>query len=117
VFSAINELLDVFLRAGGTGVLVGSCATPLPSWKLEAAGAALFGLALLSKESAVILLPLFLLPAPPRSGSGYGRTACCAVRGGFHRRQPRQFIPLYRRPAFPLRAVWITWPQSFGALL
>jgi hypothetical protein len=62
-FSAINELLMFFFGLAALACWAKSSAAERPSWKLEILSAALFSLAILSKESAVFLFLLFLLPA------------------------------------------------------
>jgi hypothetical protein len=122
-FSAINELLMFFfglasllcwLRAGfGQG-----------RWRLELAGTLLFGLALVSKESAVVLLPLFLLAIP---GSGIG------WRESIGRLLPRAALVLlavvsiaasrsnsfrFSDGSFSLHApFWVTWPYGVARVL
>ncbi|HEY1760637.1 MAG TPA: hypothetical protein VGG72_35000 [Bryobacteraceae bacterium] len=63
-FSANNELL-LFLF-GGASLLcwIKASSRPANEWLLRAAGLLLFVLALLSKESAYIFVPLFLLATP-----------------------------------------------------
>jgi len=120
-FSAINELLMFlfgmasllcWLRAGaGKG-----------RWRLEAAGTALFALALLSKESAVALLPLFFLAVPESDRRGQllrllprGALAALAVAS----------IAVSRSNSFRLSdgsfslhsPVWITWPYGIARVL
>jgi hypothetical protein len=122
-FSAINELL-LFLF--GMGALL--CWRKLAArgrgggWGLEAAGLALFTLALLSKESAVVFLPLFLLAG---GGEDWRRTAArlapylllgagavaliVASRGTSFR---------FSDGSFSLRApFWITWPRNILRVL
>ncbi len=61
-FSAINELLQFVF---GVGALVcWRAAVDRGDWRRHLAGLTLFACALISKESAVILLPLFLLVVP-----------------------------------------------------
>lgn len=61
-FSAINELLQFVFGVGA--LLCWRWAVDRGGWKGHVAGMLLFALALISKESAVILLPLFVLAAP-----------------------------------------------------
>jgi hypothetical protein len=117
-FSAINELL-LFLF--GMGALL--CWLKLAGrvqrrgWGLEAAGVGLFALALLSKESAVVMLPLFLLAA----GRGdwrrtaarlapyllLGATAVASVAA------TRGYSFRFSDGSFSLHApFWITWPRN-----
>ena len=61
-FSAINELLQFAL--GVWALLCWRWAVDRGGWTGHVPGVLLFALALISKESAVILLPLFVLAAP-----------------------------------------------------
>ena len=61
-FSAINELLQFAFGVGA--LLCWRWALDRGEWKGHVPGVLLFALALISKESAVILLPLFVLVAP-----------------------------------------------------
>jgi hypothetical protein len=117
-FSAINELLMFFFGLAALACWARDCAAERPSWKLSASGVALFGLALLSKESAVVLLPLFLLIAAPRQWRRlWPHAVLCALavasivasRGNSFR---------FTDGSFSLSApFWITWPQSLMRLL
>lgn len=108
-FSAISELL-MFLF--GIGALV--------CWarKRPAASAALFALALLSKESAVILLPLFLLCAAPREWKRlWPHAALCALAlASIAASRSNSFR--FSDGSFSLAApFWITLPLSLARLL
>jgi hypothetical protein len=117
-FSAINELLMFFFGLAALACWVKSCAAPQPSRKLEAASAALFLLALLSKESALVLFPLFLLPATRSRWKrlwlhialcGLAAASIVSSRGHSFR---------FSDGSFSLAApFWITWPQSYARLL
>jgi hypothetical protein len=61
-FSAIDELLQFVFGLGS--LLCWRWAVDRGGWKGHVLGVLLFALALISKESAVILLPLFVLTAP-----------------------------------------------------
>ena len=61
-FSAINELLQ--FAFGIAALLCWRAAVARGDWRQHVAGVALFAMALISKESAVILLPLFVLVTP-----------------------------------------------------
>jgi len=120
-FSAVNELLQFLF---GMGALW--CWTELQSgdrsWAVELAGVGLFALALLSKESAVAILPLFLLVA----------------RRGEWRRTAVRLIPYVLLAAMAMAEVvasrdisfrfsdgsfswhapfWITWPRNYFRVL
>jgi hypothetical protein len=62
-FSAINELYMFLFGAASLALWLLAC-RPGSRWYWQAASALLFALALLSKESAAVWLPLFLLAAP-----------------------------------------------------
>ncbi|MGO9261786.1 MAG: glycosyltransferase family 39 protein [Bryobacteraceae bacterium] len=91
-------------------------------WLWNAAGVAAFALALLSKETAVILLPLFLLAAPradwrralrrliPYALLGLVVAASILAQHGHSFR--------FTDGSFSLSApFWITWPRGMGRLL
>ena len=107
-FSAVNELL-----------MFGFGMASLLCWRQrrEAASAALFALAMLSKESAVILLPLFLLSDPSR----WKRLAPHAVLtalalGSVIESRSNSFR--FSDGSFSFSApFWITWPRSMARML
>jgi hypothetical protein len=108
-FSAINELFVFFF---GLGALV--------CWlhKRPIASAALFALALLSKESAVILLPLFLLTVAPREWKRLWLHAalCVAALASIAASRSNSFR--FSDGSFSLSApFWITLPVSLARLL
>ena len=122
-FSAINELLVFFfgmasllcwLRSGvGKG-----------RWRLELAGTVLFALALLSKESAVVLLPLFLLTAPGVATQRVTATWRLLPRvalvllalGSIAVSRSNSFR--FSDGSFSLHApFWITWPYGIARIL
>jgi hypothetical protein len=107
-FSAVNELL-----------LFGFGMASLVCWLRgrEAASAGLFAMALLSKESAVVLLPLFLVADPGRwrrlaPHVVLGMLALASVmesRGNSFR---------FHDGSFSLAApFWLTWPRSMMRLM
>jgi hypothetical protein len=120
-FSAISELLLFFF---GMAALL--CAFKAAErkrvWPWQLAGTLLFALALLSKESAVFLLPLFLLATP---AAGWRRwlvrlfphaalvaLAVASIAAG------RAYSFRFSDGSFSLHApFWITWPHSFARLL
>jgi hypothetical protein len=121
-FSAINELLVFFfgmasllcwLRVGaGEG-----------RWRLELAGTLLFALALLSKESAVVLLPLFFLAEPDSDADRRGllwlvpRAALVLLAlGSIAVSRSNSFR--FSDGSFSLHApFWITWPYGVARVL
>ena len=108
-FSAINELLLFFF---GLAALV--------CWMRGRtfASAALFALALLSKESAVILLPLFVLVSPPRQWKRLWPLALLTGLAVASIAVSHENSFRFNDGSFSLAApVWITWPQSFARLL
>src|SRR4051794_38464827 len=64
-FSAINKLLMFFFGMASLWCWRSAPDKASPAWGKELAGVALFTLALLSKESAIFLLPLFVLAVEP----------------------------------------------------
>jgi len=107
-FSAINELLMFCFGLAS-----------LWCWlrRREALSAVLFALALLSKESAVVLLPLFLLTDPARWKrlAPHAGLACLAIASVM---QSRANSFRFNDGSFSLSApFWITWPRSMGRLL
>ena len=120
-FSAVNELLMVLF---GLGALL--CWTLAFSrernWMLRLCGIVLFALALISKESAVIFLPLFLLTIPVTNWrrtivpllpyclpAGLALASIAAARHSSFR---------FSDGSFSLSApFWITWPRGFARIL
>ncbi len=106
-FSAINELW-LFLFG----------ALALWAWRKDRAwGVAPFALALISKESAVILLPLFYLAAPHRNWRRWlPYVAVAAVVTGSIFLGPSTFR--FGDGSFSWRApFWITWPRGVARVL
>ena len=117
-FSAINELLMFFFGLAALACWTKSCAARLPSLKLEAASAALFALALLSKESALFMLPLFLLPAAPSSWKRLWPHACLCAMAAASIVSSRGHSFRFSDGSFSLAApFWITWPLCYARLL
>ena len=121
-FSAINELLMFLFGMASLWCWKSAPDGTRPAWRKELAGVALFALALLSKETAIFLLPLFLLAVEPEQ---------------WRRRLPR-LVPhvvlvllalasiaqsrsnsfRFNDGSFSLHApFWLTWPHSFARLL
>jgi hypothetical protein len=121
-FSAINELLMFLFGMASLWCWRSTPDEGKPAWGKELAGVALFALALLSKESAIFLLPLFVLTVEP---------------GEWRRRLPRlaPYVVLvglallsiaesrsnsfrFADGSFSLHApFWLTWPRSLFRLL
>jgi hypothetical protein len=111
-FSAINELLMFFF-----GLAALFCWLQ-PSRKLQAASAGLFALALLSKESAVFLLPLFLLTAPRAEWKRLWPHAILCALAAASIASSRGNSFRFSDGSFSLAApFWITWPLSYARLL
>ena len=111
-FSAVNELLQFLF---GMGALW--CWLHDRGWKTWIAGPVLFALALLSKESAVVFLPLFLLAdfGRPWRLLPYLALAAVAVASVV---ASRDISFRFSDGSFSLHApFWITWPTSFARLL
>jgi hypothetical protein len=116
-FSAINELLLFFFGAASLLCWIRAARSRRP-WAPRLGSAALFALALLSKESAVILLPLFLLISPRRAAlrlaphmalAGLAIASVLASRASSFR---------FTDGSFSLDApFWITWPRAVARLL
>jgi hypothetical protein len=119
--SAINELLLFFFGAASLLCWIHADRLRRP-WLARLGSLALFALALLSKESAVILLPLFLLAPRPSSAAraamrlaphmalaGLAIASVLASRGSSFR---------FSDGSFSLDApFWITWPRAVARLL
>jgi len=120
-FSAINELLQFLF---GMGALW--CWAKLPAhdrnWGLQLAGVALFALALLSKESAVAILPLFLLVGGRKE---WRRTAvrlipyaALAALALVEVVASRDISFRFSDGSFSWHApFWITWPRNYSRVL
>lgn len=116
-FSAVNEL---WLFLFGMGALL--CFLR----RHTAAGVGLFALALVSKESAAAVLPLFLLVGPAAEWrrsivrqaarlAPYGLLAAVAVASIF---ATRSYSFRFSDGSFSLHApFWITWPHSYLRVL
>lgn len=110
-FSACNELLQF---------LFGAAALLLWLRGRALASAACFALALLSKESAVIWLPLFALAAPDGRRAlprllPHAVLAALAVAAVW---ATRAYSFRFSDGSFSLHApFWLTWPRSFARLL
>ena len=116
-FSAINELLQFLFGMGALWCWL----TRDRGWVRQAAGIGLFALALLSKESAVVVLPLLLLTAlrdwkrdalrlaPFAVLAALAVASVVASRGASFR---------FSDGSFSLHApFWITWPRNYSRVL
>ena len=107
-FSAINELL-----------MFGFGMASLWCWlrRKDAASVALFALALVSKESAVVLLPLLALTDPQRWKRLLPHAALAALAvASIVQSHSNSFR--FNDGSFSLHApFWITWPRSLSRLL
>jgi hypothetical protein len=112
-FSAINELLQFLF-----GMSALWCWLRGGTWRWRLAGAALFALALLSKESAIVILPLLLLADGRRPGARlvpYVMLAAVAVGWVV---ASREISFRFSDGSFSLHApFWITWPGNFLRIL
>jgi hypothetical protein len=120
-FSAINELLMFAFGAGALLCWMLARRRARGGW-LEIAGVILFALALLSKESAVIFLPLFLLTLPFKDWRrALPRLVPYAVLAGIAVASvvsTRAYSFRFSDGSFSLHApFWITWPHSYFRLL
>ena len=120
-FSAINELLMFAFGMASLWCWMTAIGTRW-GWVREAAGVALFALALLSKESAVILLPLFVLAAEPaewrqrlpRLAPHVVLATLAVLSIAQSRANSFRFADGSFSPHAPF---WLTWPHSMGRLL
>jgi hypothetical protein len=111
-FSAINELLQFLF---GMGALW--CWLRDGGWRIRVVGWVLFALALLSKESAVVFLPLLLLTdsRKPWRLVPYLALATIAIASVV---ASRDISFRFSDGSFSLHApFWITWPESYLRLL
>lgn len=115
-FSAINELYLFLFGAASLALWLLACRAA-GRWYWRAASAALFAMALISKESAVVWLPLFLLAAPVDWKSLWPHAALAALavasvvasRGESFR---------FSDGSFSLNApFWFTWPYGIARVL
>jgi len=108
-FSAVSELL-MFLFG----------LSALWCWmrRREAASIVLFALALLSKESAIVLLPLFLLTTERDRWKRLLPHAVLCALAVASVIESHSFSFRFNDGSFSLQApFWITWPRSFARLL
>ncbi len=121
-FSAINELLMFFFGMASLWYWRSAPDGAKPAWPKELAGVVLFALALLSKESAIFLLPLFLLVVEPAQWRSRLPRLTPHILLVFLSlasvAQSRSNSFRFSDGSFSLHApFWLTWPHSFGRLL
>jgi hypothetical protein len=121
-FSAINELLMFFFGMASLWCWRRAADDEKPAWLKELAAAALFALALLSKETAIFLLPLFVLVLEPeewrRQLPRLAPHAVLVLLGVASIAQSRSNSFRFTDGSFSLHApFWLTWPHSFARLL
>jgi len=105
-----DALLDVRFRAATVSERLG--------WRL--ASLLLFALALISKESAVVLLPLLMLVTPPdwRRAARLIPYALLAAVAIWSVSSARSYSFRFADGSFSLAApFWITWPKNIGRML
>jgi hypothetical protein len=121
-FSAINELLMFFFGMASLWCWRSASAGGKLPWFKELAGVVLFALALLSKESAIFLLPLFVLVLKSeewrRRLPRLAPYLVLVMLGVASIAQSRSNSFRFTDGSFSLHApFWITWPDSFARLL
>jgi hypothetical protein len=121
-FSAINELLMFLFGMASLWCWRSAPEGAKPAWLREMAGVVLFALALLSKESAIFLLPLFVLAVQPeqwrRRLPRLAPHAVLVLLGLVSIAQSRSNSFRFTDGSFSLQApFWLTWPHSFSRLL
>jgi len=121
-FSAINELLMFLFGMASLWCWQSASDSARPAWRKELAGLALFALALVSKETAIFLLPLFVLVVEPeewrrrlpRLAPHLGLVLLAVASIAESRSNSFRFSD----GSFSLDApFWLTWPHSFARLL
>ena len=115
-FSAISELYMFLFGAASLAVWLLAC-RPGSRWYLRAASAALFALALISKESAIVWLPLFLLAAPVNWKSLWPHAALAALAVASVAASRSESFR-FSDGSFSLAApFWFTWPYGVARAL
>ena len=121
-FSAINELLMFLFGMASLWCFLSAPDSTKPAWLKELAGVVLFALALVSKESAICLLPLFVLAVEPgqwrhrlpRLAPHLALVLLALVSIAESRSNSFRFSD----GSFSLHApFWIVWPTGFARLL
>ena len=110
-FSAINELLQFLFGMGALWCWLHD------RWPTRVLGPALFALALLSKESAVIVLPLFLLADRRRPWRLLPYLVLAALAADSVISSSAVSFRFSDGSFSPLAPFWLTWPTSFLRLL
>jgi hypothetical protein len=121
-FSGNNELLLFLFGGASLWCWIKAASKPPYEWILRGAGLLLFALALLSKESAYILLPLFLLAMPSENWRRslahllpYCVLAAVVIVSVI---ATRAHSFRFTDGSFSLHApVWLTLPRNFGRVL
>src|ERR1017187_5781260 len=121
-FSAINELLMFLFGMASLWCWRSASDSARPTWLKDVAGVALFALALVSKESAVFLLPLFPLMVEPaewrRRLPRLAPHLVLVLLSLASIAQSRSNSFRFSDGSFSLHApFWLTWPHSFARLL
>jgi hypothetical protein len=121
-FSAINELLMFFCGLASLWCWRSASDPGRPAWLKEGAGVVLFALALVSKESAIFLLPLFVLVVEPaewrRRLPRLTPHVILVLLSLASIAQSRSNSFRFSDGSFSLHApFWLTWPHSFERLL
>jgi hypothetical protein len=120
--SAITELLMFLFGMASLWCWRSTSDSLRPAWLKELAGVVLFALALLSKESAIFLLPLFVLAVEPaewrRRLPRLAPHLVLVLLGLASIAQSRSNSFRFTDGSFSLHApFWLTWPHSFARLL
>jgi hypothetical protein len=116
-FTAINELW-MFLFGAAALLCWMISITCGGRWYLDAAGVLFFGFSLISKESAVIFLPLFLLVAPRAYWRRLWPYAALALIVAASIVAGRDSSFRFSDGSFSLHApFWITWPRGIARVL
>jgi hypothetical protein len=115
-FAAINEPLMFLFGMGALLCWLKARAHPRPI-ALECAGVALYGLALLSKESAVVF-PALLFLAAPREWRRLAPYAALAALAVVSAAATRDTSFRFTDGSFSVAApFWITWPKNIARVL
>jgi multisubunit Na+/H+ antiporter MnhB subunit len=121
-FSAITELLMFLFGMASLWCWRSAPGGTKTAWLKEPVGVVLFALALLSKETAVFLLPLFVLTVEPqewrRRLPRLAPHAILALLALASIAQSRSNSFRFHDGSFSLHApFWLSWPHSFARLL
>ena len=121
-FSAISELLMFFFGMASLWCWRKASDSAMPAWLKEMAGVVLFALALLSKESAIFLIPLFVVSVDPsewrRRLPRLAPHVALVLLAVASIAESRSNSFRFHDGSFSLHApFWLTWPHSFARLL